>query len=84
MARSRHFHVYNDGLRSEPFCYRAEARERARLLAGVFGTPGGFLPNIGECCDPACLAVTEADACPVRPSMQCPAVGDDGRPSGDR
>ena len=80
MARSRHFHVYNHGLRSEPFSHRAEARERAQLLAGVFGTPGGFLPNIGECCNPACLSVAEPQARPVRPSMRPRAGIDDGWP----
>lgn len=83
MARSRHFHVYNHGLRSEPFCYRAEARERAQLLAGVFGTPGGFLPNIGECCDPTCLSVAEPEARSVGTATR-PRAATDGWPWGDQ
>ena len=57
MRRSTHYHVTQHGRTSRPFRYQALAQTEALKLAGVNGTPSGFLPAVEPCYDPSCLAL---------------------------
>lgn len=53
--RSTHYHIEQHGRRSVPIKYQAHARLQALRLAGVNGTPSGFLPVVVPCYSTACL-----------------------------
>ena len=53
--RSTHYHVTQHGRRSRPIKHKALADRECLALAGAYGTPSGFLPQVESCYDAACI-----------------------------
>lgn len=88
MIRSTHYHIEYQGQRGRR-TYKYQENARAQILAtlGSVGTPGGFLPQVVPCHNPACL--DPAPACQTVGSAKdgtCrdawPSCTTDGRSSG--